>query len=223
MVAFASLALVAIADGVRLALGGYSAAGMNPAIWAPAVVVAAAILWKAPELWQRLGTPQRRVAMAAAVCATLVGATVGGYQLQQRFNVNRYRGIDPTVDWIIERADSGQRIGIAGLWTDQGISPVLPAFGPRLDNDVAYVGHFVNGMLRQYPDQRDFVAALHRGGYDYLVVGLGRPPQPEVREERWARVAGFEPVVRSERLALFRGPSASWRELSPGSRPRSAT
>jgi hypothetical protein len=109
---------------------------------------------------------------------------------------------------VIEHAPSGTRIGLAGVWDDFGISPVLPAFGPRLGNSVAYVGRDDDGMLRRYRSVREFSAALAAGRYDYLIVGRGRPGVRAITEDAWARAAGYVPVVQSERLALLRSPSA---------------
>jgi hypothetical protein len=131
----------------------------------------------------------------------------GGFVDQRHFNDHRYAGAEPAIDSLLARAPSGERIGITGVWDDAGLSPVLPAFGPRLGNEVAYVGREDGGFLRRYRDQASFAAALRRGGYDLLIVGLGRPPAiPRVPEARWAREAGFRIVARSGRLALLAAP-----------------
>jgi hypothetical protein len=145
--------------------------------------------------------------VVAAVTLTVVA--VGGQLYQRRFNDRRYRGVDPVLDRILE--NEPHAVGLAGTW-GADLSPVLPSFGPRYDHDVAYVGRFVEGTLRKYPREQDFNAALHRGGYDVLVVGHGFRPRggpggpPVVKEERWARSAGFEQVARSVRFTLFRAP-----------------
>jgi hypothetical protein len=126
--------------------------------------------------------------------------------------------MDPALDWLNANAPEGHRVGLAGTWTDQGISPVFPAFGPRLRNDVVYHGEFREEMLRQYGRREEFVAALRRERYDLLLVGRGRPPSPANDEERWARDAGYVRVAESERLALLAAPrTRSWRTASsPG-------
>ena len=99
--------------------------------------------------------------------------------------------------------DDGQSVGLAGLWDDAGISPVLPAFGPRYANRVSYVGRDDDDVLRRYTAEPEFAAALERGGYDLLVIGRGRPEAPGVPELGWARAAGYEPVAESDRLVLL--------------------
>ena len=94
-------------------------------------------------------------------------------------------------------------MGLANIWTTDGPPPVLAMFGPRLGNRVAYVGHFVRHLLRQYGGRRAFVAALRRGRYDLLLIGRGAPPAPTVREERWARAAGFRQVAAGPRFTLY--------------------
>jgi hypothetical protein len=108
------------------------------------------------------------------------------------------------LDALAPAAAEGTHVGLAGLWTDGGLPPVYAAFGNRLRSEVEYIGHFEDEMLRRYEDRDGFVGAVRRAGYDYLVVGRGRPPQPEVDEERWARDAGYERVGESDRLTLWR-------------------
>ena len=93
---------------------------------------------------------------------------------------------------------------LANVWSNAGLAPVLPAFGPRLENRVSYVGPFQRHLLGQYTSQATFAGALRRGGYQFLLVGLGFPtPQAEVVDEAWARAAGYRQIAGSPRLALF--------------------
>jgi hypothetical protein len=156
----------------------------------------------------RLEIAKRPSPRLAVVVVALILVAAGGDLVQHRFNENRYRGNDPTVDWLLDHAAGGQSIGLAGDWTVNGISPIYPAFGPRLENHVAYVGHFERGMLRRYGSRTAFLDALRKRRYDYVVVGRGIPPKPRVKQERWAWAAGYRPVVTSERLALYRSPDA---------------
>ena len=105
--------------------------------------------------------------------------------------------------WIERHAPSDTRIGIAGIWSVESASPVLPAFGPRLDNRVEYAGPFIDHMLRRETDPARFTALLRRRGYDLVIVGRGSEPRGPVPEERWALAAGYRPVVASRRLALL--------------------
>lgn len=196
---------VAVADGMLI--------GANPRAqdlaFAVAVigVAAAAVVGLRrirPEIAKR-ASPKLAVAVAAVA---LILAAAGGDLVQHRFNENRYRGNDPTVDWLLEHAARGQRVGLAGDWTVNGISPIYPAFGPRLGNDVAYVGHFERGMLRRYESRTAFIDALRKRRYDYVVVGRGIPPKRQAKEARWAAAAGYGLVVASERLTLYRSPAS---------------
>ena len=204
------LALPALIDGIRLASNGENSGAVLEArqwlIAAGAVAFLGAAGWIAWRGWTRLEHRSRVPALAGAAALTLAAALVFGNEVQQRFNAHRYLGVEPAADHILLRAPSGNRIGLAGRWDDQAIVPPLPAFGPRFGNEVEYVGEYVDEMLRAYPDSEQFGAAVAEGEYDYLFIGRGRPPQPVVEEERWARAAGYEPVVRSDRLSLFRAP-----------------
>jgi hypothetical protein len=147
-----------------------------------------------------LTRPVRGVYVYGLLVLALAGA---GVWAQSRFRYTPYANRDETVAWLLRHAPSGQTVGLAGVWAD-GLSPVFPAFGPRLGNRVAYVGPFVRHMLQQYTTERSFDTALALGGYRWLFIGLGYPdPRPSVPAEAWARAAGYEPVARSTRLVLF--------------------
>jgi dolichyl-phosphate-mannose-protein mannosyltransferase len=147
----------------------------------------------------------RRAAVAAvAGLVSLVLLTLAGYSIQERFNDDRYRGRDEAVDWVLVNAAEGRRVGLAGVWAGEGISPVWPAFGEQLGNEVAYVGNFEDDVYRRFRRERDFIAALREGDYDVLIVGRGRIPQrAPTPEELWALDAGYRLVARSERLSVF--------------------
>jgi hypothetical protein len=156
--------------------------------------------------WRRWGAGVRRghaPALAGAAVLGLAAVAAAGYDVQRRFNDHRYREIEAPLAWV--RASGHHRVGLAGLWNVDGIYPVLPAFGPRLGNEVEFVGPLRDGMLEQYPNRSSFAAALRRGRYDLLVVGNAVLPgvRPPV-DEAWARSAGYVAVVRSPRLVLMR-------------------
>jgi len=144
---------------------------------------------------------QRRRLIAAGVVALVV---IGAGLTANRLNDRTYASTDPVLGWIDAHAASGRDIGLAGIWGVSGVSPVLPAFGPRLGNRVEYAGPFVRHMLRRYRDRSAFLARLRRERYDLLVVGRGQGVAPE---ERWARAAGWTPVAGSQRLVLLRRPA----------------
>lgn len=144
-------------------------------------VLAAAVLALLPR---RVLAP---VALAGAVLVVAVSA--------HRANEQGYGRFDPTLAWLERHAPSGHRVGLAGVWSPGGVSPVLPAFGPRLGNQVAYVGEFREHMLRAYETEREFAAAA--GAFDLLIVGAGP-------EREWGIAAGWSEVARSDRLTLLR-------------------
>ncbi|MBA2567175.1 MAG: phospholipid carrier-dependent glycosyltransferase [Thermoleophilaceae bacterium] len=201
------VALVAIADGLRLS-GIPPASGFLRAAVALAVVAGA--FWGVRWLLGRtrgLERAPRAAILTGLIAVVLVTLGIAGYIDQRRFNDVRYRGTDPTVDWILANAPAERKVGLAGTWTDTGVAPVFPAFGPRLENDVEFVGPRDAELLREYETEGQFAAALERGDYDLLMIGRGRPPEPQAEEELWARSAGYEQVADSERLALYRAPA----------------
>jgi 4-amino-4-deoxy-L-arabinose transferase-like glycosyltransferase len=167
------------------------------------VALAVAAVVAAGFLRLRGRAPLRR-RMSIAVAVGLVAATLPlGYLTQSRYNSHRFQGQDAAIEWLVDNAHGGLKIGLTGTWPSTGIPPVYPSFGERLGNEVAYVGPFTEGRLRAYHREAAFVAAVQRERYDYLVVGLGNPPRPHVTQESWARAAGYVPVAESDRLAVF--------------------
>jgi len=181
------LLVVAVADGIRRAFGDLSTAKM---VGGAAFVAMAAFL--APRVRPRwILVP----AMAAVGVAGVI--LVAG-----RAENASYGRFDPVLAALESEAPS--RVALAGVWSPEGVSPVLAAFGSRLRNRVAFAGTFREGMLRSETSQTAFAQRLR--GFDLLVVGRGAPPRQLVREETWAREAGWVPVTGSERLALLRAP-----------------
>jgi len=205
--AFGLLALPALVDGARLASdGSNSGAVLEARQW---LLGAAAMALLSVAGWSLVGARPwlagaARGRIAVAIGALLAAIVFIGSEIQQRFNDSRYLGGDPTTDYLLTRAPDGNVVGLVRNWDNAGIAPPLPAFGPRYGNEVEYVGEYVDEMQRQYPDRAEFVAALAEGAYDYLLIGRGIPARPFVKEEGWAQSAGFERVVASERLALYR-------------------
>ena len=151
----------------------------------------------AAAAWAARRVPARAAVIAGAVLTVVVAAGV-----RERAEDRWYGGGDPVLAWLEANAPRDTRVALAGVWPVSGISPVLPAFGPELDNEVAYAGPFVEDLLRAERDPARFARRLR--GFDVLVVGRGLAgggrPAPE---ETWARAAGFTPVVGSDGLALL--------------------
>ncbi|HEV2776724.1 MAG TPA: hypothetical protein VGV90_14110, partial [Solirubrobacteraceae bacterium] len=75
------------------------------------------------------------VLVAAAAGALLLGLA-GAHRIEAAINDGRYRGIDRAVDTLLRIAPQDKRIGLASDWSVGGLSPVWPAFGTRIGNDV---------------------------------------------------------------------------------------
>jgi hypothetical protein len=214
LVAVECLALAAIFDGLRVS-GVTSVRTIAIAFLVAGALGAGWLLaHRARRSAWSPSTAVRRLA-AAAIAVLAVYALVAGDRNQRTFNAGRYVGFDPVLDVVQKTAGSGHRIGLAGVWTDRGIAPIYPAFGARLGNEVAYNGTLPDGMLRRYGNRTHFVRGLEKARYDLLIIGRGptvekvlagetRLVLPRVKEEAWARAAGYREVVRSDRLILMR-------------------
>ena len=145
---------------------------------------------------------RRIVLVAAALTAALVGLAAA-HRIEDRINDGRYVGIDRAVDGLLRIAPADKRIALASDWSVAGLSPVWPAFGTRIDNDVEFVGEFRRGFLTPYRTAAGFQAALRRGRYDVLVVGRGFFPPQSTPEQEWAMQAGWRTVALSPRLRVL--------------------
>jgi hypothetical protein len=191
----------AIADGIRR---GFDLPARNLAYGAAALALAAAAAYALLRLKPRF--PERRYALALAGLVALA-VFVLGYERQHAFASDRYAAADPAV----RQLERGHRIGLAGAWSaGRGLAPVWPAFGPRLDHRVAYVGEFRDGLMSEYRDRASWQRAVERGRYDLLAVGRGgyprgcRQPGSETDDDAWARAAGYPVVARTADLNVYR-------------------
>ena len=173
---------------------------------AVAVAAVAAAVGGAFLLW-RLQAVTRRRALAVAAATGMAAALLVGYLGYRAYDDRRYAGLEPAIDWILDNAPEDRRIGLAGL----GYNPVIyPAFGPRLENEVDYVGPTVKGMLRPHTRPAPLLDDLREGRYDLMVVqreGWVRRDLP-ARQERWLRAGGWTVMAESERVALYAPRSA---------------
>lgn len=197
--ALARLLEAALAVGALLgAYHGYEVRGLRDVTLAAAGIVA---LGAAGYLLWRLR--DRRSVLAGVVIASLLVGLAAAHRMQDRINDGRYRNIDPGVDAMLSAAPSGKRIALAADWTVAGLSPIWPAFGTTIDNEVEFMGRFVEGFLTPWDDERSFQAALRRGRYDLLVVGRGFYPPEATPEQRWALNAGWRTIALTERLRVL--------------------
>ena len=189
-----TLLALAIVDGLRRGFGDLSAAKALGGSLAAGAVVAAAV-WLGPRM-----RPASAAVLALAVLAAGVLAVEG---TRRRANDQGYGRFDPVLARLDSGAAPGARIGLAGVWSTEAVSPVLPAFGPRLGNAVVYLGEFREHMLRQVAPE-DLPERAR--GFDLVVVGRGAPPRADVPQEAALAGAGWSRVAASARLSLWRAP-----------------
>ena len=200
--------LVLIADAISR-YADFSGVGRFSLDWPLALatgVLVAAILVGAGHLYRREDRGRwagRRgvVANVAFACAVLVVA--GGHLQQRRFNEKRYVGVDLAFDWFHANAAAGSRVGLAGVHGSGGYPAAWIAFGPRLENQVEYVGRLVEDRMEVHETEDGFRDALRRGRYDVVFVSLGdrRPGGP--REVAWTEAEGYTEKARTGRVAVF--------------------
>jgi hypothetical protein len=155
------------------------------------------------RLATRLDKKTRRTAIGGLGAVAVLAGSLAGFVIQERFNDQRYVGADPVVSIVAQVMESPVRVGLAGVWTDSGISPILPAFGPRLENEVEYVGPVFREFQQRYTSRHAFVDAVDRGGFDFLIVGRGRPGLPTPPELIWADSAAWSLLAQSDRLRIY--------------------
>lgn len=183
---------------------------------AAVMLLALAVLWRAlgsrlvplpshrdPEPARLVG-PVHRVPLRAALLALLAClAAAASYHYQRVLARRPYAPADPTIAYVLAHDPAHTRIGITGEWTAQGVVPVAPLFGPRLENEVSYVGPWIRHRLEQYTTEAGFRAALRAGHYALLEIGTGFPPRPDPVQARWALAAGYRVITASDRLVLM--------------------
>lgn len=142
---------------------------------------------------------------AAGAIAVVVVVAAAGWELRDRSAAHPYGSADPVVAGL-EHVAPGAAVALGKKWAPRGVSPVLPAFGPRLENRVDYLGTFVDGTLRQHARRGPFQRQLELGEYAAVVIGRGAPPRAggEQPEAGWLLSAGYRETARSPRLVLFK-------------------
>jgi hypothetical protein len=176
------------------------------AVGLAALLAAGYGLWRATD-----GGRRRRPLLAGVGAVAVLLALQQAHDSQKTLNdAGRYSGADAAIDRLAALAPAHRRIALAGRWTVDGQTPIYPAFGERLDNEVEYLGPYDQHTLRQYgASQRPaFLRALRGGDYDLLIVGRGLRPPARINAERWARGAGWRTVALSRRLRVLAPPQS---------------
>lgn len=205
-------ALVAILLGLRGALERQGGFGIYVSYTRIAAIAFGllAVCWAFAFVSRRLELRGLRVALVVAAAIGVVLAAAWGDVRQRRFNDRRYATGEPALSWIYAHASGGRRIALGGSWDTGGLTPILPAYGPRFRNSVQYVAPTEQTVLRDYATRSGWLSALRRGRYDLLIVGRGGYssdcpiPGSTTSKDSWARAAGFPVLAQSSRLTLYR-------------------
>jgi hypothetical protein len=142
----------------------------------------------------------------ALVTALLAAGIALSYHWQRVLGSAPYAPDDPTVDYVLAHNPANTRIAVTGDWTTDGLVPLAPLYGPRLNNTLDYLGPVVEHRLEEYSSAAAFEQGLRQGHYQLLVVGKGVPPVSDPDQVRWAQSAGYVQLVQSPRLVLLRAP-----------------
>ncbi len=202
-----ALALVAVTQATLSVFGDVWLQPPALAVTALAVAIGAVALTLSAEIRRGSARIDPRVFTAAtAVLLLLVGA-VGGRALQVVYDRERFLGKDPVLDAVLTAPPlADRRVGLAGLWVSGDISPIYPAFGRRLDNQVRFVGATRDRELLRPTSKPRFLALVEGGDYTSLIVGLGPIRDSTSPEANWLREAGWRESAVSPRFVLFEPP-----------------
>jgi hypothetical protein len=202
---------LAVLDALRrsmdLPIGNLSAGSLLAGIALVALAVAAIrfIL----ERVEIRAVPGFAVLVGAAVLAGV--ALLVGNVLEDRYAEERYADVGPDASYA-NSAPPGTRVGIVG---DGFVN--YPLFGPRLDNEVAYVGEREREMLRPYDRFRPFARAVRRGDYDAIAWRDLDTLSPELprRQARWLeqlgwsrRAEGVNTLLLGTEVSVYEPPAA---------------
>lgn len=163
---------------------------------------------KTAQQWSGLAQRQRRLTVMGIGLVAVVALAFYGRHQQRDYETARQFAFEPVIARLTAPGDEGTRVGVAGVWDTRGLAPPLAAFGDGLKNHVEYVGDFRRGLMQQIYSKQPFLRRLRDSRLELVVLGLGVPPKPQIREEIWLRSAGWKNIARSDRLALYQRPGA---------------
>lgn len=202
-----ALALVAVTQATLSVFGDVWLQPPALAVTALAVAIGAVALMLSAEIRRGWARVDPRVFTAAAAVFLLLGGAVGGRALQVVYDRGRFLGKDPVLDAVLSAPPlADRRVGLAGLWISGDISPIYPAFGRRLNDQVRFVGATRDGELLRPTSKPRFLELVEVGDYTSLIVGLGPIPDSTSPEANWLREAGWRESAVSPRFALFEPP-----------------
>jgi hypothetical protein len=192
---------------LALAAAAGALKGVDPprtTLLAVGAVLAAAGAVAAAAATGRLAVPVSRRLLVAGAAVALVLAAAGGYRVQKGFNEDRYLGQDPVLDRLLTSADD-RSIGIAGEFGGAESLAPWAAYGPDLDNEIAYVGEEVDGRLVPFGTLAEWRSAVADGDYDLLL--LSKTPHVVASDADELAFAADTPGLRlvdeSDRYRLY--------------------
>ena len=195
---------LAVLEGIRR---GFDLPARNWVAGAGLLAVAGATAFALVRLRGRF--PQTRYAVTVAVLLALIVAG-GLYERQQAYLNDRFSNSQTVIQELMKTPNGGRRVGMSGYYDPSQLAPIWPAFGPRLQNRVEYVGRFVDGQLNEFPDQASWQRRIEERGYEVIGVGHSSYPKEcklpgaESDDDAFARAAGYELIARSAYLNVYR-------------------
>jgi hypothetical protein len=199
-----AIVAVAVLEGIHR---GFDLPLRNWAGAAALLVIAGVTVYVLMRLRARF--PEGRYAVAVAVILAL--AVAGGlYERQRAYMSDRFAGTQTVIQRLMETPRGGQRIGLAGLFNPSELAPIWPAFGPRLQNRVEYIGRFREGQLNEFADAATWRRRVEERRYDLVAVGRGAYPPScvlpgsESDDDAFARAAGYRLIATSSHLNVYR-------------------
>jgi hypothetical protein len=140
--------------------------------------------------WRRLSASglSSRTRFALALAAAGAVGLVVAFAQENRFTEDRYEGIGPDATYINETAPTGNKVGLLG---DGFVSYHL--FGPRLGNELTYIGRREREMLRPLDRFGPFRRAVRRGDYDLIAWRSLDTLEAELptQQARWLEEMGW--------------------------------
>jgi hypothetical protein len=144
----------------------------------------------------------RRALWLPVAGLVLALAAMGGHRAQRDQRLKRFV-VEPAYKFIARTAPSGHTIGLTGHQGGPQAFTVA-SFGPRIGNDVHFVGPRFKHLLGRDKDEATFRRRLEGADIDYLVVGADFDgPAPELG---WARAAGWKELLTGPRYTVFGPP-----------------
>ena len=179
------------------------------------LAVVAAIGWGLVRAVRAASGTRRTVLAAASAGLLVLGVVAVGHARQRDFNEGRYAQTgDVALDWVTANAREGKRIGLMGRWDVRAVSPIWPAFGPRIGNHVEFLGPTVDHQLRDHTSYEAFARDFERRRLDLLLVGRRDARGQDARETKadlWARRLGLQLVARGPEASAYRAPAGAAR------------